>query len=131
VKEKGNESCVTEYFFDRRLQWTKQQSIAWNYLGWQRSVFSARMKVALTEDDGIEVTNVHRVQRRTSGKSYFDLSPGSLVHASETSRESSGVICYDEIVGSQKLDERAARNVNNVSLRINHEKLCVRWTLYC
>jgi hypothetical protein len=88
------------------------------------------VKVALTEDDRTKATDIHRLQRRASCKSHLDLLSGSLVHTGETSRECSGVICYDEIVGSQKFDKRAARNVNDVSLRINHEKLCVRWTLY-
>ena len=74
------------------------------------------MKVTFTEDDRAETFDVHRIERRSSCKPHFHGLPGLLVHGQETGRKGGGVVCYDEIVRSQKLDERSARNVNQFTV---------------
>jgi hypothetical protein len=61
VKEKGNESRVSEYFFDCRLQWTKKQRVAWIQSRRQWPVFSTPVKVAFAKDDGTKATDIHRI----------------------------------------------------------------------
>ena len=82
----------------------------------QRPIFSTQVKVSFAENDRTETFDVHRIERMSSRESHFNGLPGLLVHASETGRQCRGVVCYDEIVRSQKLDERSARNVNQVTL---------------
>ena len=122
---------MTQYLFNCRVQWTKHEPIAALQRRRQRPVFRAQVKVSFTEDDRTESFDVHRIQRVSSSQAHFNGSSSLLVHAAETSRKRGGVIRHYEIVRTQELDKRSARNVNQVTLRIDDEKFCVRWTLYC
>jgi hypothetical protein len=43
------------------------------------------------------------------------------VYPGQTGRQSGGIVGNYEIVGVQKIHERTARHVNQISLRIDHQ----------
>ena len=131
VEEKGNESWMAQQFINSRMQWTKHERIAGLQRRREWTIFRAQVKVSFAEHDRAEAFDVHGIQRGPSGQSYFDSFSSRLVHATETGRQRGGVIRDDEIIRTQKLDERRARNMNDVTLRIDDEKFCVCGTLYC
>ena len=120
VKEKGNEPSMSKKLFDRCLQWPKLQRIAILQRRWQRPVFGPRVKVACTKNNSAETADVQRIERRTSRQSHFDLPATWLMHARETGRQGCGIVGYQQIAGTKKVDERRTRSVNDVSLRINY-----------
>ena len=107
---------MAQQFFNSCAQWTKQQRVASLQRRRQWPVFSAHVKIAFTKNDRAETIDVHRIQRRSSRKTHFDRFSSLLMHTAETGGQCCGVVRYDEIVRTQKLDKRTARNVNQISL---------------
>jgi hypothetical protein len=87
------------------------------------------VKIACAKDDGTEAPHVQWVQRRSSRQPHFDWCSSLLVNSFETGGQCGGVVGYDYVVGTQKIDECCARYVNQVSLRVDYEKFCIKRTL--
>src|ERR1044071_10283869 len=86
VEEKGNESWMTQQFYNRRAQWTKHERIAAFQRRRQRSIFRAQVKVSFADNDRTAAFDLTWVQRSPSCQSYFDRFSSWLVHTTEARR---------------------------------------------
>jgi hypothetical protein len=87
------------------------------------------VEVSFTKHHRTETVDIIGIEGRPASQSHFDWFSRRLMNATETRRQSRGIVRDYEIVRVQKLHERAARHMNQIALLIDNQELCIKRSL--
>lgn len=114
---------MTEQPFDHGSERPQSKSIAGGQPRRRGPIFGRSMKVACTEYDRGEISDVFGMEGKPAGQPYFDRFAGRNMLASQARRQSRCVVGDHEVAGPKKLHEPVARGMTDISISIDDEQL--------
>src|SRR5207247_901185 len=120
---------MPEHGSGRSDERSERQAIASRERRRQRAVLGAHVPIAGAEHDRREL-HILPIQRRTAGQANFDLRAARRVDAVQARGQRGGIICHDQIAGSQVIDQARARRVRYRALSVDYEQPRIGRPLY-